>query len=89
MLVSVGDIVDRGPKIKETLEYLRGLPEFHMVLGNHEDKLLRYLEGNPVKLAGGLETTVTAHDNQFPADLARWLASLPMRCRPARFRSDP
>ncbi len=78
VLISVGDIVDRGPKIKETLEFLRGLPDFHMVLGNHEDKLLRYLEGNPVKLAGGLETTVAAHDNQFPADLAPWLASLPL-----------
>src|SRR5262249_38070697 len=45
VLISVGDIVDRGPKIKETVEFLFSLPSFFMVLGNHEDKLLRYLEG--------------------------------------------
>src|SRR5439155_23975693 len=38
VLVSVGDVVDRGPKVRETVEYLFGLPSFHMVLGNHEDK---------------------------------------------------
>src|ERR1043165_8038587 len=78
VLISVGDIVDRGPRVKETVTYLRGLPEFYMVLGNHEDKLLRYLQGNPVKVAAGLETTVEAYDNQFPDDLAPWLESLPL-----------
>jgi hypothetical protein len=48
VLVSVGDIVDRGPRVREVVEFLRGLPRFHMVLGNHEDKLARYLAGNPV-----------------------------------------
>ena len=47
-----------------------------MVLGNHEDKFLRYLEGNHVKVAQGLETTVQGYDNQFPADLAPWLVQL-------------
>ena len=45
VLVCVGDVVDRGPKIRETLEYLFGLPSFQTVLGDHEDRLLRHLEG--------------------------------------------
>ena len=37
LLVSLGDIVDRGPKPVETLEYLMGLPRKVLVKGNHED----------------------------------------------------
>ena len=37
MLVSLGDIVDRGPKPVETLEYLMGLPRKVLIRGNHED----------------------------------------------------
>src|SRR5207237_4336961 len=60
VLVSVGDIVDRGPMIRETVEYLFALPHFYMVLGNHEHKLLRYLQGRSVKVASGLQTTIDA-----------------------------
>jgi RNA ligase len=78
VLISVGDIVDRGPKIRETVEYLFGLPEFHMVLGNHEHKLERYLKNHAVKVASGLETTIQAYGDQFPPDLAERLAALPL-----------
>lgn len=78
VLVSVGDIIDRGPKIRETIEYLLGLPDFHMVLGNHEDKFLRYLQGNNVKVSGGMETTINAYGNTFPPELAPRLAALPL-----------
>lgn len=37
MLVSLGDIVDRGPKPVETLEYLMSLPRKILIRGNHED----------------------------------------------------
>jgi RNA ligase len=78
VLISVGDLVDRGPKIKETVEYLFALPEFHMVLGNHEHKLLRHLQGRSVKVASGLQTTIDAYNNQFPPDLLERLAALPL-----------
>ena len=78
VLISVGDIVDRGPKIKETIAFLFGLPSFFMVRGNHEDKLLRYLLGQKVLLGGGLHTTIAAYDNKFPDDLADRLAALPL-----------
>jgi hypothetical protein len=78
VLLSVGDIVDRGPKIKETIEYLFGLPEFHLVLGNHEEKLRRHLNGRRVKMGGGLQSTVDAFENKFPPELKDRLNSLPL-----------
>ena len=78
VLISVGDIVDRGPKVKETIEYLFALPAFHMVLGNHEDKFLRYLEGRNVKIANGLQTTIDSFAGNFPPDLRDRLARLPL-----------
>lgn len=38
-LISVGDLVDRGPDSKKCLELTRE-PWFHAVLGNHEDMLV-------------------------------------------------
>src|SRR5262249_36406906 len=70
VVVSVGDIVDRGPKIRGVVEYLFGLPDFHMVLGNHEDKLLRHLQAHGVRVSGGLQTTTDAYGGRFPPDLA-------------------
>ena len=37
LLISLGDIVDRGPKPVEVLEYLMGLKNKILVKGNHED----------------------------------------------------
>lgn len=50
-MVFLGDLCDRGPHSKEVmLEVLRAVLDGKalMVMGNHDDKLLRYLKGNPV-----------------------------------------
>jgi RNA ligase len=78
VLVSVGDLVDRGTKIRETVEFLFGLPRFYTVLGNHDDKFRRYLEGRNVKVAGGLDTTIAAYGDRFPPELKERLAALPL-----------
>jgi serine/threonine protein phosphatase 1 len=78
VLISVGDIVDRGPKIKETIEFLLGLPEFYMVCGNHEDKLLNYLKGKKVDPGGGVRRTIAAYRNKFPPGLKERLEALPL-----------
>ena len=44
MLYSVGDIVDRGDKPVETIDFLMGLAHFYPVLGNHDGWLENYLE---------------------------------------------
>lgn len=43
-LISVGDLVDRGPESPQALEWL-DKPWFHAVRGNHEDLLCSYFDG--------------------------------------------
>jgi protein phosphatase len=57
-LISVGDLIDRGPKNKETVEFLMGLPKFRMTIGNHDDKFLRWMKGRNVRVAHGLIETI-------------------------------
>lgn len=48
--VFLGDLIDRGPKIRETLQIVRGMVESgaaHCVLGNHEFNALAYHTRHP------------------------------------------
>ena len=41
----LGDVIDRGPEGIQILQYIKDHPEqFKMVIGNHEDMMLRYIE---------------------------------------------
>lgn len=60
-IIFVGDLVDRGDKIKEVLDLAMDLVSndvAYSVMGNHDNKLLRYLKGNNVKIINGLEDSV-------------------------------
>ncbi len=55
--VFVGDLVDRGPKVVETLRVVMSMVEAGSALcvaGNHEQKLLRALRGRAVQQTHGL-----------------------------------
>ena len=78
VLVSVGDIIDRGPKIKETVEFLQALPRFYSVMGNHEEKMLRLFRGTPVKVANGLQMTIDSFGGKVPDSVADWVRSWPL-----------
>ena len=57
----LGDLVDRGPRILDTVKLVRNMVEAGSALcivGNHENKLMRKLNGKNVKLNHGLEQTV-------------------------------
>lgn len=58
-LAFVGDLIDRGPNSAQVLERLRTYrhPAIRMVfiLGNHEEVLLRILDGDPSHIAGWLK----------------------------------
>lgn len=60
-VVLVGDLVDRGEDVAETLDLVMGRPEILCLMGNHEAMLLDFL-GDPVQAGprwlrhGGLQT---------------------------------
>ena len=66
-LVFLGDLTDRGP---DSLGVLRRVAatwragRARLVRGNHDDKLLRHLRGNRVKVDGALSTTLKELEEQ-------------------------
>jgi len=59
--VFVGDLVDRGPRVADTLDIVQRMVEAGKALcvrGNHDDKVLRYLEGKAPKVAHGLDASI-------------------------------
>lgn len=44
IIYSVGDLVDKGPDTCKVLDFVQTLPNFKMVLGNHEDKFVEHME---------------------------------------------
>lgn len=59
--VFLGDLVDRGPRILDTVKLVRNMQvagSALCILGNHENKLMRQLNGKKVKINHGLEQTV-------------------------------
>ncbi|MBW4697603.1 MAG: metallophosphoesterase [Aphanocapsa lilacina HA4352-LM1] len=77
--VFVGDFVDRGPDPVRVLDTLI-TQRYRAVKGNHDDKLLRALKGNPVQVGGGLAATLERIRSQsapWRERLIAWLAGLP------------
>ena len=71
-VVFVGDLIDRGPysiKCLHTAMRFVQSGNGYMVMGNHDDKLKRYLMGNTVTVNHGFETTVQEHSQLDEADL--------------------
>jgi protein phosphatase len=67
--VFVGDLVDRGPKVPAVLRLVMGMVEAGTalcVVGNHDDKLLRKLQGRAVKVSHGLAETLAQIDREPP-----------------------
>lgn len=66
-LVFLGDIVDRGPRIVDTLKLVMGSVEAGTALcvpGNHDMKLLRKLNGRDVQITHGLEDSLSQLANE-------------------------
>jgi|CXWL01.1.fsa_nt_gi RNA ligase len=77
VVIATGDLVDRGPKIRETLEYFMNTPHTYSVMGNHEYKLLRYLLGNKVTISKDLQKSIDQLTGLNKYDVALYLMSLP------------
>jgi protein phosphatase len=81
--IFVGDLVDRGPNSPDVVRIVLAMVargQAFAVIGNHDDRFLRWLEGNDVQLAHGLERTVaqySAEDAAFCAATRAFLRGLP------------
>lgn len=80
--VFLGDLVDRGPQIADTLRIARNMRAAGhglCVPGNHDTKLMRWLKGKKVQIRHGLERSI-AEVEPWPAEhraeLAAFLDSL-------------
>jgi len=81
-MIFVGDLVDRGPRSPDVLRLVKGMVEADTafcVIGNHENKLIRKLNGRNVKLTHGLAETMEQFEAQpegFAEEMRIWLDSL-------------
>jgi len=79
----VGDLVDRGPNSPDVLRIVMEMVargQAMAVMGNHDDKFLRWLKGHDVKLTAGLERTVeqvSGEDTAFRDKTREFLEGLP------------
>jgi protein phosphatase len=67
--IFVGDLVDRGPRIVDTLKTVMAMSRAGSALcvpGNHDIKLKRKLEGRDVTVSHGLDRTLTELDRESP-----------------------
>ncbi|MCB0630704.1 MAG: polynucleotide kinase-phosphatase [Saprospiraceae bacterium] len=67
--IFVGDLVDRGPASNEVLRLVMSMQEAGnalVVCGNHDDKLLRKLQGRNVQIKHGLEQTLAQLEDESP-----------------------
>ncbi|WP_018024521.1 metallophosphoesterase [Corynebacterium ulceribovis] len=81
--VFLGDLVDRGPDPVGVVRLVMGMcaaGSARMVIGNHDDKLRRFLHGNDVKLSGSFGVTAplfAATPRRFQEQVRDWLDGLP------------
>lgn len=68
-LVFVGDLVDRGPRSPDVLRLVMHVVEAGIgfaVIGNHDAKFLRWLDGKAVTPTHGLDRTMAQFDSDTP-----------------------
>jgi len=76
IVIATGDLIDRGEKIKETLEFFMDNPNAFTVMGNHDYKFLRYLLGRKVNVAS-LEKTIEQTKDMDKNKLIAFFMSMP------------
>lgn len=70
----VGDLIDRGPKSKEVIEFVMK-NNFPCVMGNHEEMML--IDVNLWLKNGGRET-LKSFENDISEEIKEWVKTLPL-----------
>jgi serine/threonine protein phosphatase 1 len=76
VLISVGDMVDRGPKSWEVVNFFRDSPNAFSAMGNHERRLAGSIKGTSQPAWSQLHTLSKVDKNEEES-YARYLESLP------------
>lgn len=93
-IILVGDLIDRGPKSREVIEWAMTTPNVRAVRGNHEDMFIDYIDENGkydyglYYQNGGVNTfdsyempsfpTPEEAKSKVPVAHLRWLKALPL-----------
>ena len=75
-IISVGDLITKGPGNQAVLHFFRQRPNCESVLGNHEYLLLQHRRGEPADLKAEHFQTITELGKDFE-DHMNWLSRLP------------
>lgn len=81
--VFLGDLVDRGPRSPDVLRLAMTMSRAgraYTVMGNHDDKFRRWLDGKNVRITHGIEETIeqfAREDAAFKAEVRDFLYHLP------------
>lgn len=85
LILSVGDMIDRGPKSKEVLEFFMNTPNTEAIYGNHEDMMVegtKGVQGNMWMRNGGGVTIKQFMEPDgsilIPVEIIEWLEKRPM-----------
>jgi len=82
LLIGIGDYVDGYSQTYEVIEYLRKLPNFKGVIGNHDALYLEWanepvIPPQPIWTKQGGEATLKSYDYKVNEVHRAWLAALP------------
>ncbi len=76
-LISVGDLITKGPGNREVLEFFRQGNKRESVLGNHEYLLIEHYRGQPVELEREHFQVISELGRDFDRYM-KWISHLPL-----------
>jgi serine/threonine protein phosphatase 1 len=86
IVVFAGDLVDRGPKIYQLVNFARCIDNVYTAEGNHENRIKKKLQGRDVHIGKTHQKTIDCFDFELgdprrKKELLDWFESLPQMIR--------
>ena len=92
-VISVGDIIDRGPRSKEVVEYFMNTPNTEVLMGNHEHMMIEFYKSRKdpqyqteyssgIWQMNGGSATVVSFDHRVPSkEVFKFLETRPLELK--------
>ena len=79
LILAVGDLIDRGPKSKEVIQwFIDNTDKADSLYGNHEDMMV---SNSPWWLHNGGAETLKSYNYQIPSSHIEWISKRPLYCK--------